>query len=71
MRIKNLKIIITGGAGFIGSNLIDKLIKNNYVSVYDNLTSGKKDYLKTNLKKKNFKSTNKKKFNLFFISFFC
>lgn len=40
------KILVTGGAGFIGSNLVDKLIDLNYqVVVIDNLFSGKKEYL--------------------------
>ncbi|MBI4779115.1 NAD-dependent epimerase/dehydratase family protein [Candidatus Falkowbacteria bacterium] len=35
-----------GGAGFIGSNLVDELIKRGHkVSVLDNLSSGKKEYL--------------------------
>ena len=51
----NKQILITGGAGFIGSNLVDRLIKNNHITVYDNLTSGKKSYLKEHLRKKNFK----------------
>ena len=32
-------IIITGGAGFIGSNLAKKIIKNNKILIIDKLTS--------------------------------
>ena len=40
------KILVTGGAGMIGSNLVKKLIHNNYeVFVADNLWRGKKEYL--------------------------
>jgi len=40
------KILVTGGAGFIGSTLVDKLIsENNELVVIDNLSSGKKSYL--------------------------
>ena len=35
--IKGKKIFITGGAGFIGSTLIGRLIDNNEIVVYDNL----------------------------------
>ena len=39
-------ILITGGAGFIGSHLTDGLIKNGYkVIVIDNLSTGKKENL--------------------------
>lgn len=54
MNIQNKKIFITGGAGFVGSNLVSRLIKRNRVTAYDNLTSGKKDYLKEHLRKPNF-----------------
>lgn len=40
-----MKIFITGGAGFIGSNLAKKLFKNNQVTIYDNFSVGKRDYL--------------------------
>jgi UDP-glucuronate decarboxylase len=35
--IKNKKIFITGGAGFIGTALISRLIENNEIVVYDTL----------------------------------
>ncbi len=41
-----LKILVSGGAGFIGSNLVDKLVElGHQVVVIDNLFSGKKEYL--------------------------
>jgi len=45
------KILVSGGAGFIGSTLVDKLIsENNEVVVIDNLVSGRKDYLNSKAK---------------------
>ena len=41
-----MKILVTGGAGFIGSHLVEELAKNNEVVVYDNFSSGKKEFLK-------------------------
>lgn len=41
-----MKILVTGGAGFIGSHLVDKLIERNHqVVVIDNLATGKKKNL--------------------------
>ena len=40
------KILVTGGAGFIGSTLVDKLIDQGHaVTVLDSLISGRRDYL--------------------------
>ena len=52
-----MKCIITGGAGFIGSNLADKLVELGHkVIVIDNLSTGRKKNLKKIIKKIN-KST--------------
>ncbi len=42
MELTNKKIIVTGGAGFIGSNLVENLSKKNKVLVIDNLHTGSK-----------------------------
>ncbi|MDD2058135.1 NAD-dependent epimerase/dehydratase family protein [Pseudomonas sp. GD03860] len=40
------RILVTGGAGFIGSHLVDKLLSRHYqVRVLDNLSSGKRSNL--------------------------
>lgn len=46
MQSKNKKIVVTGGAGFIGSHLVDKLIeRGDKVIVIDNLATGRKENL--------------------------
>jgi UDP-glucose 4-epimerase len=44
--LKEKKVVVTGGAGFIGSNLCRTLLKNGAkVTAYDNLYSGKIEFI--------------------------
>jgi UDP-glucose 4-epimerase len=41
-----MKVLVTGGAGFIGSNIVDALIaKNHQVLILDNISTGKRQNL--------------------------
>lgn len=54
--ITNSKILITGGAGFIGSNLCEELIRlGNQVVCLDNFSTGKMQNIEPLLSDKNFK----------------
>jgi len=72
MKLKNKNIVITGGAGFIGTNAAASLAKDNNVSIIDNLsrigTSHNLEYLKNKFGVEFYKIdvTDKKKiFNFF------
>lgn len=53
--ITNKKILITGGAGFIGSNLCDYFIeKNNHIICLDNFSTGKQENIAHLKENKNF-----------------
>lgn len=54
-KIRNSKILVTGGAGFIGSNLCADLLNyNNRVVCLDNFSTGKKENIAPLLADKNF-----------------
>jgi len=55
MNLEFNSVLITGGAGFIGSHLAEKLIESGIkVKVLDNLVTGKKENLENCWNKKNF-----------------
>ena len=54
-KISNAKVLVTGGAGFIGSNLCDYFIaKNNHIICLDNFATGKKENIQHLLGNSNF-----------------
>ncbi len=45
-----MKIMVTGGAGFIGSHIVDRLVRDGHdVVVYDNLSSGKIEFIQEHI----------------------
>ena len=49
-----MKVVVTGGAGFIGSNLAEELLKKHEVTVIDNLSTGRIENLDQIIDKINF-----------------
>ena len=55
IELSNKTILVTGGAGFIGSNLCEALLeKGNKVVCLDNFATGKRENLEQFLKDTNF-----------------
>ena len=50
-----MRYFVTGGAGFIGSHLVDNLVNMGLVTAYDNLSSGKKELIQHHLDREGFR----------------
>jgi len=51
--MKDKKVVVTGGAGFIGSNLTEVLMQSNDVIVIDNLSTGHRENIQKMIDDKN------------------
>ena len=60
-----MNFVITGGAGFIGSHIAEYLIDNGHqVTIFDNLSNGKKDNLRSIIDKVEFVNGDIRNFEL-------
>lgn len=44
-QLRSRQVLVTGGAGFIGSHLADALVRDNEVTVYDSLARGRREHV--------------------------
>jgi len=57
--IRNATVLVTGGAGFIGSNIVEKLLRqDNHVVCFDNFSTGKHENISPYINNPSFKLVN-------------
>lgn len=62
-----MRVLVTGGAGFIGSHIVDQLVKlNHQVSIVDNLSTGSEENINKNARFYKCDITNKETLKLVF-----
>lgn len=65
------KVVVTGGAGFIGSHMVDRLVKEGYdVTVLDDLSNGKLKNLEQNKDRITFVQMDISDYNINFYEYF-
>jgi len=45
MELRDQRICITGGAGFVGSHLADRLVRQNDITVVDDFSNGRREWV--------------------------
>ncbi len=55
LKLKDKSILVIGGAGFIGSHLVEALLPENEVTVLDNFSSGKREFIAPHLNNSRFR----------------
>ncbi|HAG12183.1 MAG TPA: GDP-mannose 4,6-dehydratase [Desulfotomaculum sp.] len=58
MTIKNKRVVITGGAGFIGSHIVEELYRDNEAIIIDDLSTGKLENIEPFLTNKHVRFVN-------------
>ena len=54
-----MRILVTGGAGFVGTNLVNRLVDDKHeVIIFDNLSTGNLSNIKDFMNNENFESIN-------------